>query len=264
MTKAVMTIHGFLTDINDFGILYDSLQKDYDEIYKCKVPGHNDEIDFKKFTVEATIQTVLDGYDMLRQKHDQVDVVGFSMGGALTTYLCTQRDVHRAVLIAPANRYYNYASTTRAIRFYYKQYADVLRNATGTIGDRIREADKFMKDYRSNNLKSVKIALMRLLPNLSVHTYTTFRDIVKQCNAALEEKGEKGVKVPTLLQWGELDELVPRTSKEYIAPFFDDITVKTYPDIGHAMLMTNRAEALIADIRKFLVGDWTYIYRQDN
>ncbi len=262
MTKAVMTIHGFLTDIYDFGGLYDGLKDSYDHIHKCKVPGHNDNVDFKQFTVDATINTVLADFDKLSNEYDEVDVVGFSMGGALTTYLCTQRNVHKAVLIAPANKYYNYASTLRAITFYYKQYADVLRNTSGTLGERIREADKFMKDYRANNLKSIKIALMRLLPNLSLHTYTTFRDIVKTCNAALEEKGDKGIKVPTLLQWGELDELVPKTSKEYVSQYFEDITVKTYPDIGHSMLMTSRADTLIADIRKFLVGDYQNIFLQ--
>lgn len=48
MSKAVLTVHGFLTDIKDFGRLYDYLDF-YDEVVPYKVPGHNDGESFDKF-----------------------------------------------------------------------------------------------------------------------------------------------------------------------------------------------------------------------
>ena len=58
MSKAVMTIHGFLTDTKDFGRLYDYLGF-YDEVVPYKVPGHNDGEPFDKFNKEDTVAGIL-------------------------------------------------------------------------------------------------------------------------------------------------------------------------------------------------------------
>lgn len=252
MTKALMTIHGFLTDIYDFGELYDGIADMYDHIHKCKVPGHNDKVDFKQFTVSQTIDTVLNDFDNLQKQYDQVDVVGFSMGGALTTYLCARRPVHKAVLLAPSNKYNNHFATTKSVAFYYNQYIKLLNNCTGTLGARLREAQKIMQQYRNNSVVATRIALRRLLPNLSVHTYSVFKELMSVCNKALDDSGEQGIDTPTLLLWGELDELVPRKSLDHIKSYFANIKSHYYSDIGHAMMLSSRAKSIIFDMRKFL------------
>lgn len=250
MTRAVMTIHGFLTDVDDFCDLYDSLTM-YDCVEKCKIPGHNDNVNFKLFNVEDTVKTVLDCYDKLQSKYDKVDVVGFSMGGALTTYLCCTRPVNRAVLLAPANKYINSSSLLKSLSFYYKEYSKALMGSQGKLRERLKQAEQWMAPYVQNTRKSVSIGLQRLLPNINIHTFSVFRELMKECNQQLEQLQDK-VSVPTLLVWGELDELVPRKSQEYICQYFDNIKCNIHNDVGHALLFGSKASVLIDEIVTFL------------
>jgi pimeloyl-ACP methyl ester carboxylesterase len=51
--------------------------------------------------------------------------------------------------------------------------------------------------------------------------------------------------------WGELDELVPKSSVKLVQKYFTNAQTITYNDVGHAMLMTNRGPALAKDIISF-------------
>ncbi|HIT78566.1 MAG TPA: alpha/beta fold hydrolase [Candidatus Limihabitans stercoravium] len=249
MSKAVMTIHGFLTDVADFGDLYDSLG-DYDCVYKCKIPGHNGKVNFNEFNVADTLATVRSDYDMLREKYDQVDVIGFSMGGALTSYLCSVRDVHRAVLCAPSNKYLNFRSLFAMLSFYFKTYNEKYQNSNGAVAARMREANDYLKPYRNNSLLSIRIGIRRILPNINSHTYSVFRDLMKLCNDALKER--QSIDVPAMVVWGKLDELVPRSSADFVCDFFTYHKLKLYDDVGHALFLTNNSPRLIRDIVQYL------------
>jgi esterase/lipase len=250
MSKAVMTIHGFLTDTEDFGILYDCLTPLYDEVYKVKIPGHNDPVDFKLFNKTDTINTVLNAFDYLKSRHDTVDVVGFSMGGALATMLSALRDVNKVVLMAPSNMYINMMSFYRTAKFYFAKYNDTYNKVEGDRKTRSAAANKEVDKYRQNAKNAMAIALKRIIPNLSFHTYGVFRSLMMFANETLDNAAP--VTVPALLLYGELDELVPALSMDYVKARFSDIKVKVYPDIGHAMMVTNRKRFLCKTITNFL------------
>ena len=250
MTKAVMTIHGFLTVKEDFGRLYDYLEC-YDEVLAVEIPGHNGDAPIEEFTVEDTLITVLSAYDKLRKKHDQVDVVGFSMGGALATWLCAQRDVHRAVLLAPANKYLNFLMPVDTLKFYGEHGLKPLldRDSDETLAERGFEVKKTITSYFENVATSLKIALgneRKITPRV----YNVFRKLIKRCNKVIEERGPGQTEM--LVLWGKLDELVPHKSIQYVLEKFVNATSKVYEDIGHAMLYTNHDNVLITDILTFL------------
>lgn len=249
MSKAVMTIHGFLTTTEDFGVLYKMLDG-YDEVVKCQIPGHGEKVDYKLFTTDATLFKVLDTFDDLKSRHDQVDVVGFSMGGALTSWLCTKRPVNKAVLIAPSNKYLNFNSLYKMLKFYYETYADAYHNSVGEMGQRIRWAESAIAPHAQNSVLTLRLGVKRMLPNINVKTYTTFKDLMKICNQALDGKGK--VDIPTLIMWGEFDELVPKASITHLQKYFTNCQTITYTDVGHAMLMTNRGPVLAKDVMDFL------------
>ena len=249
MSKAVMTIHGFLTVKEDFGRLYDHLDC-YDEVLAVEIPGHNGDAKIEDFTAEDTLITVLSAYDRLRSKHDAVDVVGFSMGGALATWLCAQRDVNRAVLLAPANKYLNFFMPVETLKFYrdgFKPLRDV--ESAETLVEKNYEVKQFFTTYFENVATSLKIALGNER-KLTPHVYNVFRKIIKQCNKVVEQRSP--VTTPTLVMWGKLDELVPHKSVSYVLEHFTNARESIYDDIGHAMLYTNHDEALIKDIMEFL------------
>ena len=250
MSKAVMTIHGFLTVKEDFGRLYDYLDC-YDEVLAVEIPGHNGDAKLDEFTVEDTLLTVLSTYDKLRAKHDQVDVVGFSMGGALATWLCGQRDVHRAVLLAPANKYWNFLMPIEKIKFYgehgLKPY--LVKNSGESLSEKTYEVKKVFTDYYENVATSLKVFLgydSKITPRV----YNVFRNLIKQCNKIVE--GRSPISTPTLVLWGKLDELVPHKSVMYIMQHFSNATNKIYDDIGHAMLYTNHDDIIIKDVISYL------------
>lgn len=253
MSKAVMTIHGFLTDINDFGVLYNHLEPQYDEIVKCTIPGHDGEVvDFKLFNKDDTLKNVFDTFDELKSRHDSVDVIGFSMGGALASMLACVKDINRVVLVSPSNKYINMRAALRILRFYVVEFNEGLREGEGKLADKLKHADDQMKDYKENSKLSLDMAFKRILPNISFHTYRVFRDLMIFCNKTLEDK--ISVEAPTLMLWGKLDELVPYSSIAHLEKHFSNHTVKTYEDIGHAMLMTSRGEDLSLDILEFLTS----------
>ena len=249
MSKALMTIHGFLTVVEDFGRLYDYLDG-YDEVVKVEIPGHNGEVDFDKFTVESTQETVFSAYDKLREKHDEVDVVGFSMGGALATWLAAERDVHKAVLIAPANKFINALMPYEVVKFYSGFRLKTYREANGNPKQKRAAVKEAFKPYSENIAITNKIAKERTFKYMNPRTYGVFSKLMKLSNDAVEEHSP--VKTPTFILWGKLDELVPYRSIKFLLKHFKNAECNVYHDVGHSMLYTNRDNLLIADIMKFL------------
>lgn len=246
VSKALMTIHGYLTDNNDFGKLYDKLEG-YDEVYKVELPGHCGEVDLDKFTVRATQAAVIDAYDALAAKCGTVDVVGFSLGGALATWLCALRKVHRAVLISPANKYFNVRMPFDAAKFYGTVTRDAYRSENG-FRQKTRAVRRAWATLGENIRATGKVAWNRTLKYVDPHNYGVFCELIKQANMWVRSVRPQN---PTLVLWGKLDELVPFKSVEFVREHFADVAVKVYPDVGHAMLYTNRDEAIIADITDF-------------
>ena len=245
-----MTIHGFLTVTQDFGRLYDHLDM-YDEVKAVEIPGHNGEKpDFSLFTADATFKTVLDVYDELRERHDSVDVVGFSMGGALATWLCSVRDVNKVVLVSPANKYLNASLPIAFGKFVGELGRKAFRETEGKLKDRLDATDKAFEPYRENIQIASKVAKERTLRYMKLSTYSVFSKIVKNCNVVVETTSPH--KNLTLILWGKLDELVPYRSIKYIVKHFPHAQEKIYPDVGHAMLYTNLDDVIIHDIIEFL------------
>ncbi len=246
MSRAVLLIHGYLTTTQDFGRLYDYLDC-YDEVRAVEIPGHNGKVDMRKFTVGSTQQAVMTAFDELAANHD-VDVVGFSMGGALATWLCCLRKVRRAVFISPANKFLNAALPVNAAKFYGELTKDALESVEGFENKRRAVKDAW-KPYGENITASGKIALSRTFRYMTPRNLHIFAELMKQCNMWVKSTRAE---TPSLALWGNLDELVPRKSINFITDHFADVTVKIYPDIGHAMLYTNRDDEIITDIMNFL------------
>lgn len=251
MTKAVITIHGFLTDTTDFGRLYDYLDF-YDKVVACEIPGHNGEVDFSKFTVESTIETVTSCYDKLAKKYNEVDVIGFSMGGALASYLAVTRNLHKCVLMAPANKYLNPRFMFDAMKYYVGLQHKTLKSAEGKIHQKVSALRDAMQPYQRNISACLKLEFERILPNLNAHTYKVFYKLIKLINKTVDES--EMVATPTLIVRGDLDELVPRSSIEYLIQHFSDYREEQFEDVGHGMLYTNRDNLIIAKVIEFLSG----------
>ncbi len=245
MSRAVMTIHGYLTDDKDFGTLHDYLVG-YDCVHRCIVPGHGEGADRSLFVVDSVLAHVTEQYDLLASKYDSVDVVGYSMGGALTSYLCAVRPVNRAVMLAPSNRYINISAIRNWILYLLRQMKDPLIESNGSITAKI----KFTRGHLAQDLTDVERALGlagNMLANITPNNYNTFAKLMKKCNGVLDATYEAtgAIAVPTLIIMGGLDELVPHKSVEYVASRMSNATIVDITNMGHAMLRTQHEQAIV-------------------
>lgn len=247
MSRAILLIHGYLTTTKDFGRLYDYLGG-YDKVWPLELPGHNGKVDLRKFTVPATLGAVQSAFDELAEQYDEVDVVGFSMGGALASMLCCLRKVHRAVLISPANKFLNGQLPVSAAKFYGRLTKSAWQSATGLENKR-KALEQAWKPYEENMSASGKVAVTRTFRYMTPRNLHVFHEVVRQCNVWVQSTRST---VPTLVLWGMLDELVPQKSPQFVVENFADAQLKIYPDVGHAMLYTNRDNEIIKDVMDFL------------
>ena len=99
---ACLLIHGFLGSRREFADLGERLQREGFTVRLMRLPGYGTTPDEAERTTATEIRAaVRDEYRRLRETHGSVDVIGFSMGGALATILASECDVHRLVLVAP-------------------------------------------------------------------------------------------------------------------------------------------------------------------
>ncbi len=249
MTRVAMMIHGFLTDKDDFGKLSEKIADRYDEIFLCEVPGHNKEHDYSSFTVDSTIEYVEKHFYELRSKYDQIDLYGYSMGGALCTYLASKGGVSNVLLFAPANKYLNPSYLVSGFALYYKKIKETL--AVSSKETRVKDIETALDVYLQNTKTSMDITIKRLVPYYNKHTLLTFTRLIRKINANLIPWDAR-----TCIFWGKCDQMVPRSSIEYLSDFYIDTEhyVKIYEDYSHLMLNSKSPERLIEDAIKFLDG----------
>lgn len=240
--KGIILIHGFLTNIDDFKNLIPDLEIEYDEVCLYTVPGHTIPPKYKLFNVNDTFNTLLDTYDRLALSCEEIDCIGFSMGGALATYLQSVRDIRKLVLLAPANKYLNFSLFHNRLQFIKKVKKE------SKLRDDLSYKKEELDILTYNDKESLKIMLKELLPNYTPHNLQTFMQIIKKCNKELIS-----ISVPVLIIWGKLDQLVPQNSVKYLY----DIAINKkeliiYDDISHLMLNSENYQKIVNDIMKFL------------
>ncbi len=244
--KAVILIHGFITSPSDFNPLYNFLNDNYDYVCKVYLPGHKDNETYKNFTFNLTLNTILNAYDKTILQYDTIDVIGFSLGGALASYLASVRYVRKLVLLSPANKYLR-------IGFYHKYRKNYLNlkkryKILKRKNDPRAESYKIkVKSLKENNSRSVKMALFDLFPHYTLYTLSVFSKLISFVNKNLLEINSK-----TLICWGELDQLVPYKSIDFLKKYIKDAKVIVYKDLSHLMLSSVNIDLLVSNIESFL------------
>ena len=177
MKKAILLLHGFATDKTDFDPIIPYLEKMYDHIEINNLPGH-DVLQLKGFTKTRTIHFVIDQMKKLQKEYEIVDVMGFSMGGALATYLASHFKVRNLVLLAPAVLYINANyPIARFKKFFEYLKAKYFDNQDENNQEKIEEFNQRMLEDQ----EVIKITKQYILPNYNLRTIKEFRDIIKFC-----------------------------------------------------------------------------------
>lgn len=196
MGKAVFLLHGFLSNPSDFDEILEILERHYDHIEKITFPGHKEEESYKLFTPEETLRVTLEAFDNLQEKYDNIDVMGFSMGGAIAVYLSQVRSFNKLILFAPANKYFNFKIPFEKFITYIKEYSKYFIAKIQKNGEEEEDTKELLDGLISDDIDSVKLGFTNFFNTHFYGTYRNFRRLIITINNNVED-----IKNPCFISW---------------------------------------------------------------
>ncbi len=180
--NAILIVHGFGGGVYDLEYLSKMLElKTNYDVYTYTLPGHSGE-STDKITYKDWIKRSEEMMEFLiENKYKNITVMGHSMGGMIATYLAGKykKNVNKLVLIAPAF------------------------TVTGQKDEKLdvkKVIKEFPKVYDQYGFKF----LMAKVKKLPINFYGEFLELNKKY-----QNTPKDVIAPTLLIWGDDDQVVP-------------------------------------------------------
>lgn len=247
MKKAVILIHGYATDKTDFAPLIPYLEGIYDYVCARNIQGHG--LDTKdhllNFNAIDTIKNVDSWAEEMFAKYDRVDIVGFSMGGALSTYLATKYKFGKVVLLAPANKYINGAVGFSRTKLYF----DYLK--TRISGKETKNVDVH-KEVIEDDKIGMDMAVKKLIPSYTPKSLLQFTQVIEYCNYKLMN-GK--IESPTLILYGTIDQLVPKSSVKFVKKYAKNAKIIELNGISHLMFNSTNVRELTETVLNFLCKD---------
>ena len=248
MKRALITIHGYLTTPNDFGVLYDKADF-YEQIFRFVIPGHDG--NYKEFENKTTVDDLLRYYDdNLAGKFDVIDVVGFSLGGALACYLATVRKIDSVVLLAPALKIFNPSSLGQQIKLHGQIRRQTFSVSQGNLFSKLKYANATTNAYMKRYSDVVVDWLKNNFPHATIGNVAELLRLSRLANAKLNEVGK--LNNPTLVVWGKCDQFVPYSSVQLAKKHFADITVSIHDELDHSMLRNPQNNYVADEVVTFL------------
>jgi carboxylesterase len=161
--KAALLVHGFIGSPTDYGRLPQLL---HERGYTVKVPllpGHGtDPRDFSKTTAEELESFVLRHYREMKREYDEVVLIGFSMGGALSVLTSLEEPVDKLVLLAPYFKISHQWYYVLPTEIYQKAFMNIIPYTYRPLAFKQinnREAIPYMTDYDFVSLKGADAAI---------------------------------------------------------------------------------------------------------
>ncbi|HEY8444719.1 MAG TPA: alpha/beta hydrolase [Bacilli bacterium] len=245
--NCVLFIHGFLSDHHDFDAIIPYLSLKYHHLELLDLPGHGPSFGDGNFEVEKTLDFVLEIYDKLFVKYKTIDVFGYSMGGALAYYLAIKRKINKLILLAPACKYFNFRLPFSRIKNYLRLRKSLNLAKENNDVNEINSLQEKIENIKIDDNITFKFIKEHYLTIKFPIYFLTFRKLIKEIN-----KEPLPINTPTLLLYGEIDQIIPKASITYLSSLCRNSKVIIYDDVCHLMLLANDCTKIINDILDFL------------
>jgi carboxylesterase len=238
--SAVLLLHGFYGSPAELGELPAKLHEAGYAVEAPLLPGHGTTpADLRDTGPDAWIEAALAAYDALVEKHSDVTLIGFSMGGFVATNVANQRDVPRVVLINPF---------TGAI--FQPWYSPI-------PSDDLAEFMEPLVDAIVRPKAMVRLHDMTQYPRIRSYRTIPLSPVVRLHNAvevAKQDDDFRWVPCPTLVLLSTDDEVTPSAPAHeiYDAPDIGPVEVRDFPNGDHIMLLDYDREDAVAAILEWL------------
>jgi esterase/lipase len=227
-----LLIHGFTGAPSDLGQLGERLRAVGHEVHTPTLAGHGgSRFDLERVSWLDWIHSAEKELAQLLKQHQQVHLVGFSMGGLIATYLANKyRDRIRSLTLLSTPIY------TINPKQLFKTIAEAIQKSMRNHPGSAR-SDEDVQRY----LAKVKSTPMRSL----VH----FRRLVQTVKPLMEE-----IEMPLLVLQGELDDLVEARSAAYIYESARSgvKNLQLYSQSRHMICVDCEAEQVMEEVVRFI------------
>ena len=235
--KAILIVHGFAGGVYDFENLSHELEciSNYD-VFTFTLPGHDGNFK-KKITYESWIAKSEQQVEYLINKgYKKIYLIGHSMGGVIASHLATKyKEIKKLVLAAPAFEYFGY------------------EHGKLSYSSLIHKPQQIVKQY------GVRLALNRMfkLPLSCVMELRKLVNTYYEC--------PKYINIPTLIFWGENDNVVPKESVEYVYETIKENRKLIYvKESTHNLFKEDIDNKLTEEILKFFKYKFKYDFSIKN
>ncbi len=240
--QALIFIHGFSSNKEDFTIAYERLKDKYDFVSLTNLPGHED-TKLENFNAPDTIMYVKELCKEVFSKYDKVDIVGYSMGGALTSMLSLEFDFRKIVLVAPANKYNGLGNTYKKIPYFVK----------GLFSKEDEEA-QYHHERIVNEDKHAIAMLSSYYKKYNAKSLSSFMQVIDYCNDKLNRSDKKLDDISII--YGRLDQVIPYTTVNFLNKHCDNIKYHEIEYANHFLLTSDYGDS-IADLIEDSLFDLT-------
>lgn len=231
--KGVLLVHGFTGLPAELLLMGQFLQKQGFTVLGIRLAGHaTTEQDLGNMTMEDWLDSVRDGYAILRGCCEDISVIGHSMGGLLVLLLAAEKKVsHIVTLAAPI-------------------FIDKRRGIEGLPPRRFCAHRAVPK--RRRFLEHVPKAVnetYKLMPLLAVHELV---DAINRTKAMLSK-----VTAPILIMHGLHDHTAEPQSAQYIAQHVSSKIREVFwlRNSGHLLPLTEERQLVFKKAAAFLLGE---------
>lgn len=181
--KGCILIHGFTGSPKEVELLTNHLEKKGFDVDAPFLAGHDYFLNRRQMSQYSWLDWVKTAEDALTQmleKHNEVYLIGFSMGGIISAYLATKYPIKKLVLLSASVFYTN-----------PKQFVTAIRKSPLTK----QQLKRYIQKFRATPLKAT----------------INFRKLVKELKPYINN-----INVPVLIIQGEMDDIVVPKSAQYI------------------------------------------------